>query len=216
MTDGVSTRNCLKKATSRAKSDVANKMVSMFLHELSRRIASDTGLVVSDSRYADVVEELFGDCCAFCSRQLQAGRLAVEHLEGMNRHRVGLHVPGNVVVACAECNREKRRDDQTVSNGLCSTGWESFLSHDGTRCLSACKTCLYWQSVWPSDFVRVDKLNGARKRIHEFQAHFQGIADKVASLRSAIQRDVETLYRDSQDFAQNRIQALANHVLDRA
>jgi hypothetical protein len=61
----------------------------------------------------------------------------------MNRFRVGLHVPGNVAVACRRCNSEKRRDDQKVALILATTGWESFLAHDGTRCAAVCKTCSY-------------------------------------------------------------------------
>ena len=52
----------------------------------------------------------------------------------MNRYRAGLHCPGNVLVACKMCNSEKRRDDSLRVLSLATSGWESFLSHDGTRC----------------------------------------------------------------------------------
>ena len=42
----------LRNATSRAKSDVANNLVSMFLHELSRKICASLELSVTDERYA--------------------------------------------------------------------------------------------------------------------------------------------------------------------
>jgi len=45
----------LRRATSRAKSDVANKLASMFLHEVSRKSCLSIGLNVSDSRYIEAV-----------------------------------------------------------------------------------------------------------------------------------------------------------------
>ena len=102
----------LRKATSRAKSDVANKLISMLLHEMSRRVVASLGASANDASYAKQVAATFGDACAYCGRVLEADRAAVEHLEGMNRFRVGLHIPGNVVVACKRCNSSKRLDDQ--------------------------------------------------------------------------------------------------------
>ena len=40
----------LRKSTGRAKSDVANKLVSMFLHEVSRKACAAGGMNVSDPR----------------------------------------------------------------------------------------------------------------------------------------------------------------------
>src|SRR5690242_21931812 len=102
---------CLRRATSRAKSDVANKLISMFLHEISRRAVGEIGLSVTDAEYAQAVVNTFGDHCAYCGTVLENDRVAIEHLDGMNRFRAGLHLPGNVVVACRRCNSEKRRDD---------------------------------------------------------------------------------------------------------
>ena len=45
----------LRKATSRAKSDVANKLISMLLHEISRRVVGAVGLSVTDAIYAATV-----------------------------------------------------------------------------------------------------------------------------------------------------------------
>jgi len=94
------TSKYLANATSRAKSDVANKLVSMFLHELSRRLSAEVGGGVTDPEYTRAVAETFGTGCAYCDRPLEPDRASVEHLDGMNRHRVGLHVAGNVVVSC--------------------------------------------------------------------------------------------------------------------
>jgi len=49
----------LRSATRRAKSDVANKIVSMFLHELSRRIAENWRVRIGDEEYEKVVRKWF-------------------------------------------------------------------------------------------------------------------------------------------------------------
>lgn len=148
----------LRKATGRAKSDVANKLVSMFLHEVSRRACEVGGSSVSSPDYLESVLTSFGHRCMYCERDLEHDRAAVEHLDGMNRFRVGLHVPGNVAVACRRCNSEKRRDDQKLVLHLAPTGWASFLSHDTSRCDVGCKTCNYWTSLWPDLSQRKEML----------------------------------------------------------
>jgi hypothetical protein len=74
----------LRKATGRAKSDVANKLVSMLLHEISRRACSAGELWVSDPSYSAAVIQAFGHDCLYCGRILEQDRAAVEHLDGMN------------------------------------------------------------------------------------------------------------------------------------
>jgi len=123
----------LRSATRRAKSDVANKLVSMFLHELSRSISQDWPLKVDDEAYERLVREQFSNQCPYCCCDLAKTTCVIEHLDGMNRCRAGLHVAGNVLVACRRCNNEKRRDDSKPTLSLADSGWESFLSHDGTR-----------------------------------------------------------------------------------
>ena len=213
MNDSVCVEKCLKHATARAKSDVANKLVSMFLHEVSRRIALELGMKVTDEAYAHQVKSVFGSRCAFCACELEKDRLAVEHLEGMNRVRLGLHIPSNVVLACKECNREKRRDDQQASLTLAQTGWLSFLAHDGSRCPTNCKTCSYWEAKWADKEIRSRQLNMAVERIQSFQTHFASFVHRATALKSIIQRDVEALYREGQDFATNRIAALTSELL---
>jgi hypothetical protein len=101
----------IRSATRRAKSDVANKLISMFLHELSRRISENWRVKVDSEEYEQLVRQLFDNRCPYCRRVLATAESVIEHLDGMNRYRVGLHVPGNVLVACRRCNSEKRRDD---------------------------------------------------------------------------------------------------------
>src|ERR1700691_2973193 len=119
----------LRSATRRAKSDVANKLISMFLHELSRRISRDWKIRIDTEEYARLVRERFNNRCPYCSCDLAGTVSVIEHLDGMNRYRAGLHVPGNVLVACRRCNGEKRRDDSLKVLLLAESGWASFLSH---------------------------------------------------------------------------------------
>lgn len=198
----------LKGATGRAKSDVANKLVSMFLHEISRRACLAGGSSVSSPNYHQAVVQAFGHSCLYCMRDLEHDRASVEHLDGMNRFRAGLHIPGNVAVSCKRCNNEKRRDDQKPQLSLAATGWESFLSHDGTRCAPTCKSCLYWASVLPDIQTRRDLMQLAISRIHEFRQPFSSFIQWSQTVRPTIQKLTENLYRSCQDFATAQIDQL--------
>jgi hypothetical protein len=204
----------LRKATSRAKSDVANKLISMFLHEISRRLVSETGLSVTDPTYVQKVSEIFGSSCSYCNRILEEDRAAVEHPDGMNRFRVGLHVPGNVIVACKRCNTEKRRDDSLRELKLAETGWESFLSHDETRCIPNCKTCAYWRSIWPDPAERVGNLENSRRRIILFRRDYATTIEWSAKARLDLRQRFEKLYRDCQDSATSQIQTAADLLFE--
>jgi hypothetical protein len=204
----------LRKATSRAKSDVANKLISMFLHEISRRVVSSVGMGVTDPVYTREVVATFGDKCAYCQRVLEADRAAVEHLEGMNRFRIGLHVPGNVVLACKKCNSSKRYDDQQPSLLLADSGWESFLSHDGMRCSVDCKTCAYWQLIWPDAVERTQMLQATAKRIGDFRRTYTTSSDWSARTRAAIKDKINVLYRECQESANSQIQAAATALFE--
>lgn len=198
----------LRRATGRAKSDVANKLVSMFLHEVSRRVCVAGGAGVSSADYLAAVVAVFGHGCLYCGRDLEHDRAAVEHLDGMNRFRIGLHIPGNVAVACRRCNSEKRRDDQKPELSLAASGWGSFLAHDGTRCGCRCPTCNYWASVWPDGPSRSLKLRQAANRIQEFRLPFARFIEWSGNARPTIQTQVEALYRSCQAFATSQIEKL--------
>lgn len=199
------TARYLSKATGRAKSDVANKLVSMFLHDLSRKVSALVGVSITDSSYTDAVQSTFGPRCAYCERDLERDRVAVEHLDGMNRYRGGLHVAGNVVVSCKQCNNEKRRDDSHKVLRLAATGWESFLSHDSTRCDAGCKTCEYWWTHWPDEGERQNKLTAALKRIRTFRSTFPTSIAFSERARTELPVLLERLYRDCQNFAATEI-----------
>lgn len=198
----------LRTATRRAKSDVANKLVSMFLHELSRRLSREWPLKVDGEGYEKAVREAFQNHCPYCWRELTGADSVIEHLDGMNRYRAGLHVPGNVLVACKRCNSEKRRDDSQRTLSLARTGWESFLSHDGPRCGPSCRTCLYWKQVWPNESERRRIMAGNLHRIRLFRAKFREFQALIPSLVEGMPRLLAKLYSDCQQFAESEIKVL--------
>lgn len=203
----------LRRATGRAKSDVANKLVSMFLHDVSRKLCSSLGLSVADSRYATAVAETFGTDCCYCTAPLEVDRASVEHLDGMNRFRVGLHVPGNVVVACTRCNREKRRDDSANQLRLAATGWESFLLHRSADCGTTCNSCAYWKSVWPDVNLRALNLDAALQRIRSFRMNYVSFLELNAQARVLLATEIGGIYRDCQEFATTRIKESVDGIL---
>ena len=72
----------LLSATRRAKSDVANKLVSMFLHELSPHISQGWPIRVDDEEYGRLVREQFGNLCPYCGCDLATAICVIEHLDG--------------------------------------------------------------------------------------------------------------------------------------
>ena len=202
----------LRKATGRAKSDVANKLVSMFLHEVSRKITAQIGLGIADPKYVHAVEAEFGARCCYCGRGLEKDRAAVEHPDGMNRFRAGLHIPGNVIVSCKQCNSEKRRDDQLHELTLAKTGWESFLSHDAAKCGEHCKTCAYWKTIWP-DETRADNLKVARRKILGFRARYKRSIELNHKAHHSLRQELDKIYRECQSFATDRIKMAVEALL---
>jgi len=198
----------LRSATRRAKSDVANKLISMFLHELSRRISEKWSVKVDDDEYEKLVRERFNNRCPYCSCDLTNAVCVIEHLDGMNRFRAGLHVPGNVLVACRRCNSEKRRDDSLRILSLARSGWESFLSHDGTRCSASCLTCRYWKSIWEDETERRLRLSENLQRVRSFRSAFSEFEQVFPSLIETLPALMTKLYSDCQTFAEGEIKSL--------
>ena len=203
----------LQRSTGRAKSDVANKLVSMFLHEISRAACRAGGLSVTDLAYREKVVEAFGNGYLYCLQPLEKDRAAVEHLNRMNRFRIGLHIPGNVAMACRRCNTEKRRDDQNPNLTLAKSGWESFLSHRGDTCVADCKSCAYWAALFPIEEERTNHLTEAVACIRHFQLPFQRFIDWSQRQAPDLKARVEGLYRDCQSFAQKQIHEVTS-VMD--
>jgi hypothetical protein len=204
----------LRTATRRAKSDVANKLISMFLHELSRSISQGWEMSVDSEEYASIVRKFFQNRCPYCLCNLTGLDAVVEHLDGMNRYRAGLHVPGNVVVACRKCNSEKRRDDSQKKLILASTGWESFLSHNGSRCSDGCRTCQYWRAVWGDEGERRRNLTENLERIQTFRIRFSEFQAVIPSLFEALPLLLAKLYADCQSFAEREIKALLDSFIE--
>ena len=202
----------LRSATRRAKSDVANKLISMFLHELSRKISQNWPVKVDGEEYEKLVRERFNNQCPYCSCDLTNTGYGIEHLDGMNRYRAGLHVPGNVLVACKRCNSEKRRDDSLRVLSLAGSGWESFLSHDGTRCAASCRTCRYWESIWNEGTERRLRLSENLQRIRSFRSAFPEFEQVLPSLMETQPALLTKLYSDCQAFAEMEIKSLLERV----
>jgi hypothetical protein len=185
----------------------------MFLHDVSRRLCSKLELSVNDLRYAEAVALAFGGACCYCGRPLENDRASVEHLERMNRFRVGLHIPGNVIVACTRCNREKRRDDSTPKLTLAESGWEAFLCHSSKNCNDGCNSCRYWCGVWPEAIDRISKLESARNRIKAFRTNYISYVDLNERARDMLAIKTDAIYRDCQQFATTRIKEAVEDVM---
>lgn len=198
----------LRSATTRAKSDVANKLVSMFLHELSRKIGRSWPVRVDSEEYGQLIRLRFGNRCPYCGCDLRSEAAIIEHLDGMNRYRAGLHIPGNVFVACKRCNSEKRRDDSRPTLTLATSGWESFLSHNGTKCTPICKTCRYWAGIWEDESERKVRLAENLETIRAFRREFQSLTEALPSLNEQLPSLLNKLYFDCQNFAQTEMTTL--------
>jgi hypothetical protein len=203
----------LLSGNTNAKSDVANKLISMFLHELSRSLSKTCAVKVKSKEYVQMVRESFNNLCPYCSRELTWDNSIVEHLDGMNRLRAGLHVPGNVLVACKECNNRKRTDDsRPASSLLARSGWASFLSHDGTRCALKCMTCEYWKCIWPDASLRKTQLADSLSRIQLFRNRFTEVSYDLSALMTDLPSRLIDLYSDCQIFAKTEIELLLKEV----
>jgi len=129
-------------------------------------------------------------------------------MDGMNRYRAGLHVPGNVVIACKACNSEKRRDDSLKTLVLAPTGWESFLSHDGVRCVKDCRTCRYWLAHWGDNEMQQTKLSENLHHIRDFRSRFSEFQAIIPTLQLVLPELLTKLYSDCQSFAETEIKLL--------
>jgi len=184
----------------------------MFLHELSRRVSQNWPIKVDGEEYENLVRERFGNRCPYCSSDLSGRAAVIEHLDGMNRYRAGLHVPGNVLVACRRCNSEKRRDDSLKVLPLAGSGWASFLSHDGSRCAPSCPTCGYWKTVWTDAAERRLRLGENLERIRSFRSTFAEFERVRPGLMETLPGFLTKLYSDCQTFAEAEIRSLLERI----
>jgi hypothetical protein len=175
---------------------------------MSRRISQGWLVKVDGEEYEHLVRERFNNRCPYCSCDLTNAESVIEHLDGMNRYRAGLHVPGNVLVACRRCNGEKRRDDSLRILSLAGSGWESFLSHDGTRCAAPCLPCGYWARVWADQTERELRMRENLERIRSFRNTFLEFQQVLPSLMETQPALLTKLYIDCQAFAETEIKSL--------
>jgi hypothetical protein len=180
----------------------------MFLHELSRRLSQKWTIRVDGEEYEKLIRKTFGNQCPYCSLDVANTIPVVEHLDGMNRYRAGLHVPGNVLIACRRCNNEKRRDDSLKVLSLAKSGWESFLSHGGTGCTVSCLTCQYWKGVWEDETERRLRLDENLQRIRFFRHQFSEFEQILPALVETLPELLTKLYSDCQTFAETEIKFL--------
>jgi hypothetical protein len=68
-----------------------------------------------------------------------------------------------------------------------------------------CRTCAYWSSLWPDSKERSERLESARRRIIEFRKGYTSSLERSAKVRRVIERKLDSLYRECQDFASSRI-----------
>jgi len=111
-------------------------------------------------------------------------------------------------VACRRCNGEKRRDDSSKIPSLAKPGWESFLSHDGSRCPAFCLTCRYWQSVWEDETERKLRLGENLQRLRSFRSTFSEFEQVLPSFIETLPALLMKLYSDCQAFAEMEIKSL--------
>jgi hypothetical protein len=180
----------------------------MFLHTLSRRLSQNWRVRVDGGEYEKLVRQRFNNQCPYCLRNLANPDSVIEHLDGMNRYRAGLHVPGNVLVACRRCNDQKRRDDSLRTLSLAESGWASFLSHDGSRCAASCLTCQYWNGIWDDHAERKTRMGENLERIHSFRNEFPEFGQILPALRETLPELLTKLYSDCQSFAETEIKSL--------
>lgn len=203
----------LRRRNQRQKSDVAQKLIAMCLHEVSASLVRERPyLRVEAPDYEASVRRAFGSGCAFCSEPL-GGDLHVEHLDAMNRVRAGLHVAGNVVLSCRRCNWAKRNDDQGKTALAGNDGWELFLRHSGAECPATCSTCEYWRGRYPDTQGRKTVLAVRRGQVRSFRAQYQLTAIRMASLEMV--KELERVYRRWQQEAEASTEAFRDGQLSR-
>jgi hypothetical protein len=103
----------------RARSDIANMAVRIFLQEIGADYDRQRDLPPFQDKDFKTVKEFFGNRCCYCDADFDVAQDAVQdHLEPVNRTDLGLHAWGNVVPACRDCNAKKHGGN-----------WKDFIIH---------------------------------------------------------------------------------------
>jgi hypothetical protein len=100
-------------AVARAKADISNTALRIFLQELGAAYDQERGLQAWNARtHFPTVKQFFGGRCCYCGAEFGPGAPAnQDHLIPMNKVDLGLHAWGNIVPACAPCNNARQRTD---------------------------------------------------------------------------------------------------------
>lgn len=96
----------------RARADLANTAVRIFLQEVGKVYDQERGL--TPYRKADFQDTIgfFGNRCCYCDIEFTDTAAAYQdHLIPINRTDLGLHAWGNIVPACRDCNAKKQGAD---------------------------------------------------------------------------------------------------------
>jgi 5-methylcytosine-specific restriction endonuclease McrA len=95
---------------SKARSDIANTAVRIFLQDFGSEYDEARGLEpYKKSAHLATIAEFFGDECCYCGKAFEAGNAPVQdHLVPLNKTGLGLHAWGNIVPSCRDCNSFKQ------------------------------------------------------------------------------------------------------------
>jgi 5-methylcytosine-specific restriction endonuclease McrA len=104
---------CRLRPVPRARSDIANTALRIFLQEMGAAYDEERGRSPYNGRrdFSEIREFFNGQCC-YCGTEFSASAPAnQDHLIPMNKADLGLHAWGNVVPACQACNNARQRRD---------------------------------------------------------------------------------------------------------
>ena len=111
-------------------------------------------------------------------------------------------------------NRVRTKQCYSISDfrlkvlSLARSGWESFLSHEGTKCAASCLTCQYWKSIWEGETERRLRLSENLQRVRSFRSAFPEFEQALPSLAETLPALLTKLYSDCQTFAETEINSL--------
>jgi hypothetical protein len=96
----------------RAKSDIANMAIRIFLQDMGRAYDAERQLPpYSGRKHFPTVRQFFEDRCCYCGVSFDTTAAHQDHLIPVNKTDLGLHAWGNVVPACQDCNAKKHGAD---------------------------------------------------------------------------------------------------------
>lgn len=96
----------------KGRADIANAALRIFLHRVGKSYDEMRKLKPYGGRRAwRTVLDDFDSTCCYCECPLDEQTATEDHLVGINKSAMGLHAWGNVVPACAPCNKNKHHKD---------------------------------------------------------------------------------------------------------